>query len=55
MSNKHLNGYIDEDDRDYDSDAAHVHYPTCRFCGKQTIPVAPYPPKQYTTIKNLCQ
>ncbi len=42
MSNKHLNGYIDEDDRDYDSDAAHVHYPTCRFCGKQTIPVAPY-------------
>ena len=19
-----------------------IHYPTCRFCGKQTIPVAPY-------------
>lgn len=42
MSNKHLNGYIDEDDRDIETDAAPVHYPTCRFCGKQTIPVAHY-------------
>lgn len=23
-------------------DAPTIHYPTCRFCGKQTIPVAPY-------------
>ncbi len=29
---------------DDDTDAAErpIHYPTCRFCGKQTIPVAPY-------------
>lgn len=39
MSNKHLNGYIKEND----DDIYHAtHYPTCRFCGKQTIPTARY-------------
>lgn len=31
---KHLNGYIEEKDDTF--------YPTCRFCGKQTLPDAPY-------------
>ena len=29
-------------DDDADDVAPAIHYPTCRFCGKQTIPVAPY-------------
>lgn len=31
---KYLNGYIEEKDDTF--------YPTCRFCGKQTLPDAPY-------------
>lgn len=37
MSNKHLNGYVDENDDDIYPE---THYPTCRFCGKSTIPTA---------------
>lgn len=33
-STKHLNGYIEEKDDTF--------YPTCRFCGKQSLPTAPY-------------
>lgn len=29
-------------DDETDDVAPAIHYPTCRFCGKQTIPVAPY-------------
>ena len=39
MSNKHLNGYVDENDDDIYPE---THYPTCRFCGKSTIPTARY-------------
>ena len=39
MSNKHLNGYIEENDDDIYPE---THYPTCRFCGKSTIPTARY-------------
>lgn len=39
MSNKHLNGYVEENDDDFYPE---THYPTCRFCGKQTIPTANY-------------
>lgn len=31
------NGYVDEKD-----DADETYYPTCRFCGKQMLPDAPY-------------
>lgn len=37
MDNKHLNGYIEERDDDIAP-----HYPTCCYCGKQTIPTAKY-------------
>lgn len=44
MSNKHLNGYIEEND----DDIYHAtHYPTCRFCGKETIPTARYKSDAY--------
>ena len=33
-SNKMYNGYVEEKDDTF--------YPTCRFCGKQTLPDAPY-------------
>lgn len=48
---KQYNGYIeDADDRDdieteanaAVKNATPTYYPTCRFCGKQTIPTAPY-------------
>lgn len=34
-SNKMYNGYVEEKDDI-------TYYPTCRFCGKQTLPDAPY-------------
>lgn len=43
MDNKHLNGYIDEERNEIAAEAAAPnHYPTCRYCGKQTIPTAAY-------------
>lgn len=47
-SNKHLNGYIEEnDDVEYETPETPnkktvPHYPTCKFCGAQTIPTAHY-------------
>jgi hypothetical protein len=44
MSKIH-NGYVDEiDDNEIDEQEQQstMYYPTCRFCGKQTIPTAPY-------------
>ena len=51
-SNKHLNGYVEEED-DYETEnrgalyydrgiSKRTYFPTCRYCHNQTLPDAAY-------------
>ena len=52
MDTRHLNGYVDDDGEFYgneeiiesiaDADTPETFYPTCRYCGVQTLPDAAY-------------